>query len=403
MLKRRKLSNCIRVFLTFGYSLLVAFPLVVSAAQVTLQWDANNPAPDGFSSGTDSSQVPSNTPPDRPMLSEPADGATGVDLMPILMIEPFVDADQDGHARTRYQIALCSNWDSMNSAEFVFDGEFTQQLTSLPIGDLILDPETTYYWRVRYYDDRNGASAWSASRHFTTTDNISAGFPDDDGDGILNEQEVANENISPDLGATGNMMVVGTCDPNNPQLALMNANSSSTDVVAVRATDAEGIEIGSSANRPAVLTGLLSFKLRLLGDQTTANLTVCLSVPAPSNTIWYNYDIETGWVPSTNVSFSSDRKSVTIYLVDGGTGDNDGIQNGVIVDSSGLGYRATGSLGYSSQTISVSNSSDSSGGGCFISLPMNDMRGDGNSTNLPVIFGLLGVALFTGTGIARRK
>jgi len=321
--------------------------------------------------------------------------------MPILMTEAFVDADQDGHARTRYQIALGSDWDNMSSADFVFDGEFTTQLTSLPIGELILDPETTFYWRVKFYDDRNGESPWSATRHFTTTDNISAGLADDDGDGILNEQEVANENINPELGATGAMMVVGTSDVKNPQLALMH--SSSADVVAVRATDAVSIEIGSNANRPAVMTGLLSFKLRLLGSQTTASMTVYLSVAAPPNAKWYKYDIEDGWVPYTNVSFSGDRKSVSIYLVDGGAGDDDGVQNGVIVDPSGLGYTSSGSLGYSSQTSSVSNTSDSSGGGCFISLPVEDVRRDGNLIHLPVIFGLLGMALLAGTGIAKLK
>jgi len=541
MKKRQKLFNCIRVFLSVGYYLLVAFPLVVSAAQVTLQWDANIPAPDGYnlyqrvdgqaynysspvntsaitattysvdnlqagvtyffvvrafagadqsgdsnevayavpaavadadndgyvdsmdafpndpgewldtdndglgnntdtdddgdgmpdtyenlyglnalvndadadldgdgisnlneySNGTDPSHVPGNSAPDQPLLAEPADGATGVDLMPILMTEAFVDADQDGHARTRYQIASGSDWDNMNSADLVFDGQFTQQLTSLPIGDLILDPETTYYWRVKFYDDRNGESAWSVSRHFTTTDNISAGLADDDGDGILNEQEVANENISSEFSTNGEMMVVGTSDTRNPQLALMH--SSSADVVAVRATDIESIEIGSGANRPAVMTGLLSFKLRLLGGQNAANITVYFSDPAPQNAIWYKYDIEDGWVPYTNVSFSADRKSITLFLVDGGVGDDDGVQNGVIVDPSGLGYSASGSLGYSSQTSNVSNSSDSYAGGCFISLPVDDVRWDCNSIILQVIFGLLGMALLAGSGIVRRK
>jgi chitinase len=541
MLKRRKLYNSIRVFILAGYYLLVTFPLVVSAAQVTLQWDANNPTPDGYNlyqrvygqaynysspvnpsgitgttfsvdnlqagvtyffvvrafvgadesgdsnevqyavpaavvdtdndgyadaidafpndqsewldtdsdglgnntdtdddgdgmpdvwenlyglnslvndangdldgdgvsnlseynNATDPSQVPGNTAPNQPLLAEPANGATGVDLMPALMTEAFVDADQDGHARTRYQIALDSNWDTMNSADYVFDGEFTQQLTILPIGDLILDPETTYYWRVRFYDDRNGESPWSATWHFTTTDNISAGFPDNDGDGILNEQEVASENISPELGATVDMMVVGTSDTTNPQLALMQ--SSSADVVAVRSTDVESIEIGSGANRPAVMTGLLSFKLRLLGSQTTATMTVYLSVPAPSNAVWYKYDIEDGWVPYTNVSFSDDRKAITIYLVDGGAGDDDGVQNGVIVDPSGLGYSSSGSLGYSSQTSSVSSSTDSSGGGCFISLPVDEVRRSDNLINLTVIFGLLGITMLAAPGIVRRK
>jgi len=541
MNNQRRLFYYLRVFFSAGYYLLVAFPLIVSAAQVTLQWNPNNPAPDGYNlyqrtggqaynysspvnpsaitgttytvsnlqdgttyffvvrafvgtsqsgdsnevqfstpaavtdtdndgyddpqdafpndpnewldtdsdgignnadtdddgdgmpdawenmyglnslvndaygdldgdgvsnlneynSGTDPSQVPGNTPPDQPVLIEPADGAANVDLMPILMTDSFHDAENDGHARTHYQIALGSNWDTMSSSEYVFDAEFTQQLTSLPIGDLILDPETTYYWRVRFYDTRNGESSWSATRQFTTIDNISAGFGDDDGDGILNTQEVAAANIDPALGATSDMLVVGTPDATNPQLALLH--SSNADVVAVRAMDADSIEIGSGANRPANFTGLISFKLRLLGGQTNASMTVYFSVPAPADAIWYKYDIENGWVPFTNVTFSGDRRSITIHLVDGGPGDDDGVQNGVIVDPSGLGYSTSDSLGYSSQTTSVSDTSDAAGGGCFIALPLDDVPNDGGTFWSLVIFDLIAMALLAVAGLVIAK
>ncbi len=43
-----KIFHTFRVLITAGYYLLVAFPLVVSAAQVTLEWDANYPEPDGY-------------------------------------------------------------------------------------------------------------------------------------------------------------------------------------------------------------------------------------------------------------------------------------------------------------------------------------------------------------------
>ncbi len=356
-----------------------------------------------YNDGTDPSQTPDNTVPDQPLLAEPANGATNVNLMPILMTEAFVDADLDGHARTRYQIALSSSWDATSSADLIFEGEFTQQLTSLPLSDLILDPETTYYWRVKFYDDRNGESAWSEWWHFTTTDSLSAGLADADGNGLLDDQQVSDQDISPDLGATADMMVLGTFDETNPQLALML--SSSADVIAVRATDADSTEIGSNSNRPAVMTGLLSFKLRLLSDQNTASMTVYFSNPAPRDAAWYKYDIENGWVPYTNVSFSSDRKSITIFLVDGGAGDDDGVRNGVIVDPSGLGYSTSGSLGYSSQTTSVYDSSDSSQGGCFISLSGSDARGQDNSgsDHWPVTIALFSMAMLQISRISRRR
>ncbi len=38
----------VRIFIAIGYYLLVAFPLVVSAAPVILQWDGNSTTPDGY-------------------------------------------------------------------------------------------------------------------------------------------------------------------------------------------------------------------------------------------------------------------------------------------------------------------------------------------------------------------
>jgi hypothetical protein len=57
-----------------------------------------------------------------------------------------------------------------------------------------------------------------------------------------------------------------------------------------------------------------------------------------------------------NVSFNGDRTQLTITLVDGGTGDDGGQQNGIIEDPSGLGAAPA-----------VSSSSGGGGtGGCFI-------------------------------------
>ena len=532
MIKRQQCCYFIRVLLSVGYYLLIAFPLVVSAAQVTLQWDAATPAPDGYNlyqrisgeaydyaspvnpaavtgttytveglqdgityffvvrafigsqesgdsnevvftapttaldtdsdgypdtvdafpnnpdewldtdgdgtgnnadldddgdgmpdswetlyglnplvndaagdldgdgvtnineykGGTDPSQIPGNSSPNQPLLAEPVDGAADVELTPTLITEAFVDADNDAHARTRYQIALGSDWDVMDSTDYVFDGTFSQYLTSLPLEDLMLDPETTYYWRVKFYDQRNGESEWSATYHFTTTDNVSAGYLDDDGDGILNEQEVAPDSVNPDLGATQQMLVIGSNDVTNPQLALLH--SSSSDLVSVRTTDTSSVEIGSSANRPEIMTGLVSFKMRLLNNETAASVTIYLSSPAPADAAWYKYNLEEGWVAYPYATFSDDRKSVTIHLVDGGSGDDDGIQNGVIVDPSGLGYSsASGSLGYSSQTSTVATTSDSSGAGCFIGIASDGGRGFGSIFSWTGLFGVLAAML----------
>ena len=518
----RQIKNFFRVFSATAYYLLVAFPLVVSAAQITLQWDANTPAPDGYNvyqrvegadydyaapvntsgitgttyavsglvegttyhfvvrayvgtgesgdsnevtyavpladpdsdndgyndsvdrfpndssewldtdndgvgnnadtdddgdgmpdawenlygldpldntdaagdldgdgvsnldehnNGTDPSQVPENAVPDQPILTAPVNGAVDVDLMPTLMTEAFSDSDGDAHQSTLYQIATSTNW----SSDLVFEGQFEVNLTMVTLGDLILDPNTTYYWRVRFYDEHNGASEWSETSSFTTMDSVDAGLADDDGDGILNNQEVPQGDVDPRLNATPDTYVVGTPDVANPQLGVLF--STDADIISIRAVDRDSVEVGSIANRPEVLTGLISFKLGLLNGATTADVTVNLSEPAPGDAIWYKYDIDQGWVPYDNVTFSSDRKSITLHLIDGGAGDDDGVQNGVIVDPSGLGYSA-GSSGYGVSDASASDAG-AGGGGCFIAAS----TGDGT----PVQYNLMTiVALLTG-------
>jgi chitinase len=318
---------------------------------------------DEHNNGTNPWLIPGNSPPNQPILIAPADGADGVDLMPTLMTGVYTDDDAHDHSRTLYQIATSTNWDS----DLVFECEFTNQLTRMIVGDLILDPETTYFWRVRFYDAHNGRSEWSAASSFTTIDNVTAGFCDDDGDGILNDQEVAEGDIDPKLGDTSDMVVVGTSDETNPQLSVLL--SSDADIISIRSTDCDSVEVGSGANRPDILTGVISFKVVLLNGATSADVTVNLLTPAPEDAVWYKYHVENGWAPYADATFSNDRKSVTIHLVDGGPGDDDGVQNGVIVDPSGLGYSADDP----SSSLDNGSTSSNASSGCFIAVPVGEM------------------------------
>jgi hypothetical protein len=65
---------------------------------------------------------------------------------------------------------------------------------------------------------------------------------------------------------------------------------------------------------------------------------VYFSDTVPQDSTWYKYDwVEETWRDfSDHVAISPDGKYLTLYLVDGGPGDADGIANGIIVDPSGL-------------------------------------------------------------------
>jgi K319L-like, PKD domain len=105
----------------------------------------------------------------------------------------------------------------------------------------------------------------------------------------------------------------------------------------------------------------------------TVSLTVYLSEPAPEGYHWYkyngaagvwtNYSEEIGENGKRGAVFNETRDQVTITLVDGGMGDDDGIANGIIIDPAGL---ATVSLGLAATGAIGSNDFGTSGGGCFI-------------------------------------
>ena len=101
----------------------------------------------------------------------------------------------------------------------------------------------------------------------------------------------------------------------------------------------------------------------------TVTLTIFLPQAAPVGYKWYKFNprtnIWTDYTATTDTSgakgavFNAARDQVTLTLVDGGIGDDDGIRNGVIEDPSGLGAAIT-SLG------SIGSNNFGAGSGCFI-------------------------------------
>ena len=89
----------------------------------------------------------------------------------------------------------------------------------------------------------------------------------------------------------------------------------------------------------------------------------------PQGYKWYKYSQSQGWYDySSNVSLNGDRTRLSITLVDGGTGDDDGQQNGIIEDPSGPG--TAGFPAVSGSTVS----SGGGGGGCFIGTLGEDFK-----------------------------
>ena len=95
----------------------------------------------------------------------------------------------------------------------------------------------------------------------------------------------------------------------------------------------------------------------------TIQVTVFLEDPAPDGYEWYKYNTSDGWYDFNDYAkFNDARDQVTLTLTDGGVGDDDGIENGIIVDPSGLGNSSSSSEPSPPDDTTAS----SSGGGCFI-------------------------------------
>jgi hypothetical protein len=118
---------------------------------------------------------------------------------------------------------------------------------------------------------------------------------------------------------------------------------------------------GGSGMPDNMIYGLIDMEIRVSSPGATTTVTIFLPSPAADGYGWYKYNDTAGWTDyNGNAAFNPARDQVTLTLEDGGTGDDDGVVNSVIVDPSGLGTSSTGS------STSSTSAGNWGGGGCFI-------------------------------------
>ena len=297
---------------------------------------------------------------DQPIIAGPFENI--VPLTPFLEVNENHDQNGYGHIMTRWQISTEPDF-----SNFILDISSSLYLYSYQVPYLVLDTDTTYYWRAKFYYEGDVESNWSEFQSFTT---IAAQESDDtDLNGIPDAQEIdealdldgdgLNDHLQDNI-LTANSMI-GSCRIG------VKSISENTTLVALK-------PVGNNYNAHALhgqpesmSLGLICFKLYLNGDETSAIVKVYFSKKARLNAKWYKYDSNEGWQSDENAVFSDDRKSITLTLVDGGFGDEDGVRNGIIVDPSGLGENnaSVGTKPNSSITDLNLDTADISG--CFIS------------------------------------
>ncbi len=317
-----------------------------------------------YRDGTDPTIAQENNAPEQPVLFSPVDESVDVSLTPELQTEAFIDPDNyDTHLKTRWQISL---YPDFQSQELILDRTTSPIfLTSVRVPELVLDQHVEYYWRVKFFDNHQLDSQWSAPFFFTTIEDLNS---DSDRNGIPDDQEVDN---TVDLDGDGSLDIeqsdikcINTISKEK-QIGI-KGTSNVKSICALKTTDTSDLlDAGSSPeNMPF---GAISFKLEVYNSGDTAEVTIFFSEPAPADAVWYKYDDISGWEDYSDHSrFSEDRLSIILELVDGGVGDADGTPNGMIVDPGGLGvWESIPSDGVADVAL---NDSAKDSSGCFIRI-----------------------------------
>jgi hypothetical protein len=299
-----------------------------------------------------------NLAPNQPVITSPKYGEAEADLLLTVDTEPFSDPDRgDSHIKSRWQIVHEGDFLANDFSSPVLDITDGQNLTKVTVPHTVLDRDTTYYVRVKFYDSYSAASDWSDAVQFTTDSTT----VDLDADGIPDDQEVDNtvdlngdliaDNDQPELiksaqTAVAGNIAIGICE-----------DSDSIDAIEMLET-INPSEILDNKNKPEnFIYGLFSYRLRVKQAGDTASVRIYYSEDISLATHFFKYDNINGWQDYTlYTTFNQDGRSVTVDLKDGGHGDSDGVANGIIVDPGGV----------VEANSSGADSNAGGGSGCFI-------------------------------------
>ena len=128
--------------------------------------------------------------------------------------------------------------------------------------------------------------------------------------------------------------------------------------------DPEGDSVSDRTAMPQnLIYGLVDFEVKVDNPGDEINIIIYLPEAIPDGYRWFKYNTDDGWYDySDHATVNAAGDQIRLTLVDGGIGDDDGNQNGVISDPSGLG-----------SLPSSSTSDGGGGGGCFINSAANGL------------------------------
>jgi hypothetical protein len=300
--------------------------------------------------------------PASPVLLWPVGGEV-VSALATLETDVFKAAASGAtHAKTHWKVFR------EDDGACVLDIQSATALTYLIVPKLVLDEGTAYFWQAQFIDSNAVASDWSVEESFETAvtdvDLNANGVPDLqeagaavdlDKDGVKDNEQRTIKSVRME----GTRVQIGVSIKDCP---------TAIAVEAVESEDPRQPDAYASSKPKRMPFGLINFKIAVANAGDSAAVTLYFSEPAPIRSKWFKYDpIGDKWYDfSAYAKFAKDRRSITLALQDGGSGDADGIANGVIVDPAGIVEEADAEI-VSGDGGTSSGGGGSGGGGCFIS------------------------------------
>lgn len=271
----------------------------------------------------------------QPTITSPTAGQTGVGLTPTIQSSAFatVPAGQGVHQSSQWQIATTS--DFLNIA---YDsGIDTVNKTSVTVPNGLLTINTPYYVRVKHTSSTIGASAWSPTVTFTTTNSYI---------------------VTPTVTITGGATNVGQTPTITTSAFTVFGGTdthTSTDWIITKVSDGATVwqSVGNTTNKTSIV---VPANVLIVGTQYTAKARFTGATKGSSTYGTVNFTTATSFIPTTpGTPFGGG-----LYV--GQITEDDGITYAIIVAPKAQGGEASGTLAWkTTQTTTTGTDSLNNG------------------------------------------
>lgn len=268
----------------------------------------------------------------QPEYRYPQAGDTGVRLEPELRASAYVDPHgASAHIRTQWRIEATAD------GRLIMDMTCpAPHLTVLRLPGFVFDPSSGYRLWVRHINGSDQSSPWSVPIECST-----AADPNDlNGNRIPDSQELErfidlNGDGVDDRQQSRQMQSIRTYDGTSAIGVGIDPGTDGAEMVA--AANINPSNLPEPFFMPDEMAfGLLRYKIRLQQTGQAVQVTLYWSDPVDPGGTWLRYDSISGWEDITHlINIHPDGTRITRTVVDGGTGDSDGVANGIIIDQCG--------------------------------------------------------------------